>query len=308
MAPIARGSDPKHISVCICTYKRPELLKRLLGELRDQDTDGLFTYSIVVADNDHLRSAESVVVDFAAASSIPVRYCVEPRQSIARARNKAIENAIGDFVAFIDDDEFPAKKWLLSLFKTCNEYGVDGVLGPVKRHFDEKPPNWVIRGNFYERPTHPTGFVMNWKETRTGNVLLRKQIFVDDEPPFKPDFRASEDQDFFRRMIETGSVFVWCDEAVAYEVVPPNRWKRTYMLRKALLRGATTVLHPTFGIRDIAKSVIAVPAYTVALPFTLVLGQHRFMDLLVRLFDHLGKLLELLGVNPVKEPYVCDSD
>src|SRR5664280_1724691 len=51
----------KHISVCICTYKRPWLLKRLLGEIGKQETGGLFSYSIVVADNDALRSAEATV-------------------------------------------------------------------------------------------------------------------------------------------------------------------------------------------------------------------------------------------------------
>jgi hypothetical protein len=50
-----------------------------------------------------------------------------------------VENADGDFIAFIDDDEFPVNNWLLALFDTCNQYNVDGVLGPVRRHFDEKP-------------------------------------------------------------------------------------------------------------------------------------------------------------------------
>ena len=302
------SDETKHISVCVCTYRRPDLLKRSLGELRDQDTAGLFTYSIVVVDNDSLRSAERVVADFVGTSSTPVRYCVEPRQNIALARNRAIENATGDFVAFIDDDEFPAKNWLLNLFKAGHEYGADGVLGPVKRHFDQEPPKWIVKGNFYERPTHPTGFVPSWRGARTGNLLLKRQLFEGGELPFRPEFRAGEDQDFFRRMIEKGRLFIWCNEAVAYEVVPPNRWKRPYMLRKALLRGATAVLHPTFGKREFAKSVIAVPAYAMALPFALLLGQHRFMDLLVRLFDHLGKLLELLGANPVKEPYISDQD
>jgi succinoglycan biosynthesis protein ExoM len=296
-----------HISVCICTYKRPRPLRRLLEELRGQETSGLFTYSIVVADNDHLESAKPVVASFATASATPIRYCVEPRQNIALARNKAVENAAGDFVAFIDDDEFPEKQWLLNLFKTCREYGADGVLGPVQRHFDAKPPEWIIKGDFYKRPRHSTGFVMNWGEARTGNLLLNKRILSGGELPFKPEFRAGEDQDFFRRMIGKGHLFVWCDEAVAHEVIPPNRWKRTYMLRKALLRGATAVLHPTFGKREIVKSLIAVPAYAVALPFMLVLGQDKFMDRLVRLFDHLGKLLELVGLNPVREAYISDT-
>ena len=299
-------NETKHISVCICTYKRPHFLKRLLEELGGQDTDGLFTYSIVVADNDHLRSAKAVVLDFAAASPIPITYCVELRQNIALTRNKAIENASGDFVAFIDDDEFPTKRWLLTLFKACNEYDVDGVLGPVEPHFDEEPPKWVVEGKFYERPTYPTGFVIDWSNGRTGNVLLKKRIFAAGAQPFRPEFRTGEDQDFFRRMIEKRHVFVWCNEAVAYEVGPPMRWKRTFMLRRALLRGTISVVHPTFGPLHVAKSAIAVPVYAAALPFALVLGHHRFMTLLVKLVDHLGKLLSLLGINPIRESYVTE--
>jgi succinoglycan biosynthesis protein ExoM len=296
----------QHVAICVCTYKRLNPLQRLLRELSAQDTGGLFTYSIVIVDNDCLRSAEPVVLQFAAASAIPIRYCEEPRQNIALARNKAVENAAGDFVAFIDDDEFPTKDWLLNLFKTCREYKVDGVLGPVKRYFDEEPPEWIIKGNFYERPTHKTGYVIPWLGGRTGNLLVKREVFGTDAPPFRPEFRAGEDQDFFRRAIEQGHVFIWCNEAVAYEVVPPPRWKRMYMLRKALLRGATAALHPTVGARDVAKSVIAIPVYAVALPFAAVLGQHRFMNLLVSLCDHLGKLFALVGINPIREQYITD--
>ncbi len=67
----------------------------------------------MVADNDVLQSAKPVVEESAAASGIPIRYWVEPRQNIALARNKGIQNATGNFVAFIDEDEFPASRWLL---------------------------------------------------------------------------------------------------------------------------------------------------------------------------------------------------
>src|SRR5262249_17019668 len=135
----------------------------------------------------------------------------------------------------------------------------------------------------------------------------KKSVFANAaERPFRPEFRSGEDQDFFRRMIAKGSVFVWCDEAVAYETVPPIRWKPAFMLRRAFLRGASAVLHPTFGVVDIVKSMIAVTAYAIALPFASLFGRHRFMSLLVSLCDHLGKLLALLGIRPVKEQYVTE--
>jgi glycosyltransferase involved in cell wall biosynthesis len=296
----------KHISVCVCTYRRPDLLSRLLDHLARQDAAGRFTYSIVVADNDSSQSAQSVVAEFAARSAIPIRYCVEPRQNIALARNKVVENVEGDFAAFIDDDEFPEKHWLSALLAACEKYGVDGVLGPVKRHFDEPPPKWLEKSHFYDRPINPTGTVVKWYEARTGNVLVRKKVLEGNEPPFRPQFRAGEDQDFFRRKIEQGHAFVWSADAVVYETVPPARWKRRYMLRKALLRGASARLQPSCDAPHIAKSLVAVPLYVVALPFAQLAGHHRFMTLLVSMFDHLGKLLALVGINPVKEQYVTD--
>ena len=132
------------------------------------------------------------------------------------------------------------------------------------------------------------------------------QLFEDGQPPFRPEFRSGEDQDFFGRMIERGHKFIWCNEAVAYEVVPPIRWKRSFMLRRALLRGAVANVDPNFGAKEIAKSAIAVPAYTLGLPFALILGQDKFMTLLVKLCDHVGKLLSLVGINPIKESYVTE--
>ncbi len=260
----------------------------------------------MVADNDGQRSSEALVLDFAANVPIAVRYCVEPHQNISLARNMAIADATGDFIAFIDDDEFPTKRWLLTLFEACEKYNVDGVLGPVKCYFNEKPPQWVISGKFYERPSYPTGFKIDWGKGRTGNVLLKKQIFEDGEIAFSPDFHRAGDQDFFRRMIAKGHVFIWCDEAVAYEVVPPIRWTRTFMLKRALLRGTIAMQHPTGRRRRVAKAVIAVPVYAAALPFSVLLGQHRFMYVLVRLFDHLGSLLTYVGIKPVKNQLVTD--
>ena len=295
-----------HISVCICTYRRPEMLKRLLQGLEEQETQGLFTFSIVVADNDGGRSAESLVSEFAAHSAIAIKYCVQPQQNISLTRNKAIDNASGDYIAFIDDDEFTTKRWLLTLFNALQEYKVDGVLGPVKPYFGENAPKWVIKGKFYDRPSYETGFVIDWTKGRTGNVLLKRNIFEGIEQPFSPMFHRAGDQDFFRRMIAKGHSFIWCDEALAFEDIPPTRWTRSFMLKRALLRGTIGMQHPTTRGSRIAKALVAVPVYTMALPFSVLLGQHRFMNLLIRLFNHAATLMTLIGIKPVRSQLVTD--
>jgi succinoglycan biosynthesis protein ExoM len=296
-----------HISVCICTFKRREFLIRLVNELKEQETAGLFTYSIVVADNDPERSAEPTVAALRAESTIAIKYCTEPNPGIAWARNKVVSNAQGDYLAFIDDDEFPCREWLLTLFEACGRFGMDGVFGPVRRHFDTKPPAWLLRSHFYDRRVNPTGMRVEWPEARTGNVFFKRKILGDDLTPFRPQFRVGEDQDFFRRKMEQGFQFVWCAEAVAYETVPPFRWKRSYLIKKALLRGACAALQPSCGTVSVVKSIAAVPLYAIALPVTLFLGQHHFMTTLVKGCDHLGKLLALAGYQPIKDAYVAEG-
>jgi glycosyltransferase involved in cell wall biosynthesis len=295
-----------HISVCICTYKRQEFLKRLLAELACQETGGLFTYDIVVADNDRFESARPLVEEFARKSKTEVLYCVQPQQNIALTRNKALEHAKGNFIAFIDDDQFPNKDWLLTLYRTCKKYGVDGVLGPVKPHFDEQPPSWVIKGRFCERPTYKTGFIIDWRKGRTGNVLLKRQLFAGLNVAFRPEFLTGEDQDFFRRMIEKDHVFIWCAEAVAYEITPPIRWNLAFMLRRAVFRGEVSIRHSGVKATAVAKSMIALPLYCISLPFLLVVGYHLFVKYLIKVFDHAGRILAFIGFHPIKDSYVTE--
>lgn len=277
------------------------MLKRLLTELECQRTDDRFTYSIVVTDNDSEQSAGPIVTEFAAKSSISTSYCLEPQKNIALARNRALKNAYGDFVAFIDDDEFPVKDWLLSLFETCTRHGAAGVLGPVKPHFEREPPAWIRRGGFCERPSHATGRVMRWNECRTGNLLFRRQILRENSNAFRCEFgTGGEDMDFFFRMTRAGSVFVWCNEAIAYEAVPPSRLTRTYMLKRALLRGKNILKHPA-PWRFVVISMVALPVYVMALPITMILGHHWFMKHSIKLCDHAGRLLALIGLNPLHE-------
>jgi cellulose synthase/poly-beta-1,6-N-acetylglucosamine synthase-like glycosyltransferase len=221
---------------------------------------------------------------------------VETEQNIALARNKALEHARGEFIAFIDDDECPIRDWLLRLFETCLKYDVTGVLGPVKPHFECSPADWMIRGRFFERASHPTGYKMNWSETRTGNVMFKRSILSLDEPAFSREFDyGAEDLDFFRRMIARGCSFTWCDEAVVYEVVPPSRCSRAYLLKRALLRGSIFPKHPQQRIRGAVKSLIALPCYTVALPFLALFGQHVAFNYVIKICDHGSRLLALLG-------------
>ena len=297
---------PKHhITVCVCTYKRPEFLRRLLTKLEEQQTEGLFDFSVVVVDNDKQRSAYQTVSEYALQSTISINYFVEPEQNIAMARNKTIENAKGDYVGFIDDDEFPESQWLLKLYKAIHHYKADGILGPVLPHFEISPPNWVLKGKFFERHAPATGQVLDWQNTRTGNALLNKDLFIQNCMWFDPAYGSGgEDRDFFRRMIEAGHVFVWSNEAPVFEIVPPIRWDKKIMIKRALLRGKMAFNASKSKPLSVLHSCTAVVIYSLGLPIFFILGQNIFMKYLVKDCDHIGKVAAFLGIDLVNEKYI----
>jgi hypothetical protein len=78
------------------------------------------------------------------------------------------------------------------------------------------------------------------------------------------------------------------------------------MIRRALLRGAVSLLHPAAGRSFVMRSLVAVPAYAAALPIALCAGQGPFMKCLVKLCDHAGRLLAFVGIHPITDAYVTE--
>lgn len=298
MPPIQR-----HISVCIPTYKRPGMLGRCLDNLAHQQLGDL-CLSIVVADNDSEQSAKELVLSWQQQTKIEVSYHLVPEKNISAARNAAVLNASGDWIAFIDDDEFPEPQWIMNLYGASVQYSADGVLGPVVPHFEGNPPHWLIKSGLCERRSFPTGTVLrDTKFMRTGNLLFRKGIVEGMSAPF--DLRlghsGGEDADFFDRMLRAGRRFVWCNEARVHEEVPKSRQSARYHVQRAIIRGVTTADQERFFGLGTLRSILAVIIYTASLPFLLATGKHAFMKYAIKDCDHLAKLLAHCGVRILRE-------
>ena len=295
-----------HITVCICTYKRPNLLENLLKNLQNQQTDDLFTYSIVVVDNDFNQSASITVESLMKISRIDIAYYVEPEQNIALARNKAVDNAQGNYIAFIDDDEFPEAGWLLNLYETLMSFKVDGVLGPVRPDYPDNAPVWLIKSKLCERPEHKTGTILHWSETRTGNVLLNKKMFENTENRFGPEFgrTGGEDIEFFKKMMEIGKIFVWCNTAPVYETVPSERWEENFYLRKYLriggLSGEKFRKRLSGGVSYFVEIGSKFILYLIVLPFSRFFGKHIHIKCLAKVYYYYGCISGFLGYVPIR--------
>jgi succinoglycan biosynthesis protein ExoM len=230
------SEKPPHIDICIASYKRPQLLAKLLVSLAAQKLPEGISVGVIVVDNDPNGTAREAVEN-AAAAGMQIQYFIQPEKNIALTRNMGVAKAIGEYIAFIDDDEYAEPGWLLSLYQTMYKYQADVVFGPVVGVLPANAPAWLVEGRFFERERYKTGTASPIRGT--GNVLLRTDIILDRLAPFNPKYGlvGGEDTDFFKRLQERDKKFVWCDEAVVMETVMVDRQSVQWLVKRAFRGG-----------------------------------------------------------------------
>ena len=97
------------ISVVIATHNQKERLRLVLAGLRGQTSAESF--EVVVVD-DGCSDGTAEMLDEAGRQMDLKVICLRPNEGRCRARNRGVETATGEFVAFLDGDALPHPQWL----------------------------------------------------------------------------------------------------------------------------------------------------------------------------------------------------
>ena len=122
------------VSVAICTRNRPESLDRCLASLRALNPTPLALvagFEVLVIDNAPPDDRTRRVAEAAPG----VRYVMEPKAGLNFGRNRALQEAQGNFLAFVDDDVVVDQGWLAGLHEAWSENpdakGFTGLVLPL---------------------------------------------------------------------------------------------------------------------------------------------------------------------------------
>ncbi|HEY1469888.1 MAG TPA: glycosyltransferase [Candidatus Acidoferrum sp.] len=114
ITPTASTASLPLLTIAICTKDRPEGVERLLQSLRGQGTvvpSGSAGFEILLIDN---APSDERTLQLATQHS-GVRYVREVRPGLNFARNRALREARGELLAFLDDDVVVDQYWLTGL-------------------------------------------------------------------------------------------------------------------------------------------------------------------------------------------------
>lgn len=138
-----RGPETLTATVAICTANRRDRLAETLGELLPIVDSR--SAEVVVVDNGSTDATPRLLAEIVAAHPGTVRAVREERAGLSAARNRAVREARGELVLFLDDDALPGPGWIETYVAAFRDPRVAAAGGPVEPIFDGALPDWLDR-------------------------------------------------------------------------------------------------------------------------------------------------------------------
>lgn len=232
------------ITIVIPTYNGAERVPLVLEKIKVQTNTDAFSWEILVVDNNSQDHTAETIRDLQKSwSKDALRYCFEPRQGLAYARQCGVDHAKGALVAFLDDDVLPAADWLAEAYRFGRDRPHIGAYGgQIHGAFEVEPPGGFERIKSFlairERGAAAHAYKPEVLSLPPGAALVvRKAAWQASVPKqltlvgrINGTMLSGEDFEALLHLHQHGWEIWYCPTMQAYHQIPRHRLERDYLL------------------------------------------------------------------------------
>jgi glycosyltransferase involved in cell wall biosynthesis len=227
-------------TVALCTHNHADRLERTLSDLALLKPAAK-PWEFLVIDNGCRDSTPELLARHAWPAGWQVRVVREDKLGLSNARNRAIAEARGDYVIFMDDDETADPDWLCAYERLILAEQPDAFGGRIRVLFEDMRPSWLrdeLLGFFGElnRADRIAPLTDPGTSFYGGNFGFRKTV-CERAGGFDAmlgrkgtDNTGGEEVDFYRRVLDAGFKVWWTPEAVIHHRIQAAKLERRYFL------------------------------------------------------------------------------
>ncbi|MGK7927410.1 MAG: hormogonium polysaccharide biosynthesis glycosyltransferase HpsE, partial [Spirulina sp.] len=244
-------------TVAIPTYNGAHRIPLVLERLKTQINTEAIAWEVIVIDNNSNDETSNVVFRYQKEWSdrVPLKYFFEARQGTAYARMRAVREAAGQLVGFLDDDNVPALDWVYQAVKFSKTYPKVGAYGSqVHADFEVAPPEsfekiigfLAIR----ERGEFPNLYQPEILSLpTTAGLVVWKQVWQDCCPQtfrfigrVDGSMLGGEDYEILLYIYKAGWEIWYNPDMHIYHKIPSSRLERDYLI--SLIHGSCLCFFP----------------------------------------------------------------
>jgi glycosyltransferase involved in cell wall biosynthesis len=232
-------------TVAIPTYNGASRLPKLLEKLRQQTGLDQISWEIIVVDNNSTDNTAQVVQEYQQnwLVDVPLTYILEPQQGAAFARLRAVQEAQGELIGFLDDDNLPNPDWIAQAYTFAQEHPQAGAFsGQIHGDFEVEPPENFQRIQAFlairEHGSTPHQFEPENLSLPTAAALVVRRKAWQESVPQRPQLKGrlagsmlgGEDYEPLLYMHKAGWEIWYHPELHTYHQIPHWRLERDYLL------------------------------------------------------------------------------
>ena len=131
------------VTVTIQTYNRSRMLAETLESLRLLECPDDIDYEILIIDNNSSDDTLDVIKKYRDLLAPRLRSVFEENQGLSHARNRALKDARGEIVCFLDDDVKVSPDWLIAVIDAFRKYNASVVGGRSYLIYPDSRPPWL---------------------------------------------------------------------------------------------------------------------------------------------------------------------
>ncbi len=235
-------NDTIAYTLALCTHNHADRLVKTLGSLKDL-LRPLASFEFLVIDNGSTDATAGILerTDWRP-GGVQVRIVRENKLGLSNARNRAIAEARGEYLIFLDDDETPHADWLLEYERAIRATAPDALGGRIEVLFEcGERPAWLqdellgFIGQLSHGPD-PRELIDASTPIFGGNFGFRTAVFAEiggfdaDLGRRGGDNTGGEDTEIYRRLIAAGKRVQWIPSAVIYHRIESPKLRKVYFL------------------------------------------------------------------------------
>ncbi len=264
-------------TIALCTHNHADRLVRTLADLARLKLP-LQPWELLVVDNGCRDGTPDLLARHAWPQGWQVRVVREEKLGLSNARNRALADARGEYVIFMDDDETPGPDWLCAYERLIEAQHPDAFGGRQVVLFEDARPPWLrdeVLGFLGE--LNRADEIVPLTDPATpfygGNFGLRRAVcervggFDAMLGRKGSDNTGGEEVDFYRRLLAAGFKVWWTPEAVIHHRIQAEKLSRRYFLdlhyrmgrmEAIRARGAGSRLPPPYLFGQLWRALAAV--------------------------------------------------
>ena len=174
-----------NLTVAIPTYNGEKRLPQVLDKLKEQVNTKNINWEIIVIDNNSNDGTAKLVKEYQEnwLQDVPLKYYFEAEQGISFARQKAMNEATGELVGFIDDDNLPFANWVNSACNFAQKHPKAGAFSSkIHGVFEKNPSEELKQITFYlalvDRGSEPLMYEPRKKGLPPGaGMVVRRNVW-----------------------------------------------------------------------------------------------------------------------------------